>query len=294
MVIVIGEVLIDRFPDYWRVGGAPFNFAFHLKRFGLPVRLITRIGADADGERIGRMMAENGFEAGDLQIDPRCPTGAVEVDLSAEGTPAFDILADVAYDHLRLDHLPDDSCWGETELIYFGSLVQRSPYVADQLGSMLARRGPETRCFCDINLRYPHYSRATVELSLHHADILKLSDQECETIGRMTGGPDAPVDCARWLMGRYGIEMVAVTAGAAGSCIVTAAEVVEVPALPDVTVVDTVGAGDAYGAILAMGLLRGAALKKIAATAAEFAARICGLAGAAPEDRQFYAEQYLF
>ena len=294
MVIVIGEVLIDRFPDYHRVGGAPFNFAFHLKRFGLPVRLITRVGEDADGERIGRMMAENGFETDDLQIDPRHPTGAVEVRLNAQGTPTFDILAHAAYDRLRLDHLPDDPRWDETDWIYFGSLVQRSPYVAGQLAVMLERRGPGTRCFCDINLRYPHYSRQTVEAALRHADILKLSDQECMAIAAMAGGPEAPVDCARWLMDRHGIGLVAVTAGAGGSCIVTADEVVEAPVLPGITVVDTVGAGDAYGAILALGLIRGAALKAIAATAADFAARICGLAGAVPEDRQFYAQQRLF
>ncbi|MBI9083255.1 MAG: hypothetical protein JEZ11_06615 [Desulfobacterales bacterium] len=294
MVIVIGEILIDRFPDYQRIGGAPFNFAFHLKQAGVPVRLISRIGEDPDGERIRRSIVDSGFDANDLQVDPLYSTGAVEVTLDADGGATFDILTDVAYDHLRLDHLPESLPWAETDMIYFGSLVQRTAFAGGQLKALLERRGPRTRCFCDINLRPPHYTRAVIESSLAYADILKLSDGECREIGRMAGGPDSPVDCARWLMGRYGIELVAITAGAGGSCIVTAGEVVEAPALPDITVVDTVGAGDGYGAILALGLLRGAALKDIAVTAADFAARICGLAGAVPEDRQFYAQQRLF
>lgn len=42
MILAVGEILIDQFPGYKGAGGAPFNFAFHLKHLGLPIRLITR------------------------------------------------------------------------------------------------------------------------------------------------------------------------------------------------------------------------------------------------------------
>ena len=51
MIIVIGEILIDIFQDYQRIGGAPFNFAFHLKQLGFPVRFFTRVGNDHYGRR---------------------------------------------------------------------------------------------------------------------------------------------------------------------------------------------------------------------------------------------------
>ena len=38
MILVIGEILYDKFQDYKRLGGAPFNFAFHLRDLGFPVR----------------------------------------------------------------------------------------------------------------------------------------------------------------------------------------------------------------------------------------------------------------
>ena len=45
MIIVIGEILMDIFPAYRQMGGAPFNFAYHLQKFGFPV------GYDADAAR---------------------------------------------------------------------------------------------------------------------------------------------------------------------------------------------------------------------------------------------------
>jgi hypothetical protein len=42
MILAVREILIDQFPGYKRAGAAPFNFVFHLKHPGLPIRLITR------------------------------------------------------------------------------------------------------------------------------------------------------------------------------------------------------------------------------------------------------------
>jgi fructokinase len=33
-ILALGEALIDHFPDYQRAGGAPFNFAYHLRKWG--------------------------------------------------------------------------------------------------------------------------------------------------------------------------------------------------------------------------------------------------------------------
>ena len=52
MILVIGEILMDIFPEDRRLGGAPFNFAFHLKKFGFPVTFISRIGKDSLGDTI--------------------------------------------------------------------------------------------------------------------------------------------------------------------------------------------------------------------------------------------------
>ena len=52
LVISIGEILYDIFPGYKRIGGAPFNFAYHLQKMGIPVFFLSRIGKDQSGKDI--------------------------------------------------------------------------------------------------------------------------------------------------------------------------------------------------------------------------------------------------
>jgi fructokinase len=58
--------------------------------------------------------------------------------------------------------------------------------------------------------------------------------------------------------------------------------------VPTGDVVDTVGAGDAYTAILATGILDRWPPKTILKRATEFAGAVCTLQGAIPEDSAFY------
>ncbi len=289
MIIVIGEILIDRFPDYERIGGAPFNFAYHLKNLGWPVRLITRIGDDTDGRKIARLLEKSEFKSEDLQIDPVRDTGRVEVTLNGEGVPRFDICKNVAYDHLDLsDILPNNT--ERIDLIYFGSLVQRSEYGFRQVQGFLTRYGTKTTCFCDINLRPPHISETAIEASLRRADILKINDEELMTLSAMCDGPERVKAAVHWLMDTYQISTIALTRGAAGSTLITANQTADAAPAPVPDIVDTVGAGDAYAAVIAAGALAKLPMRHTLRLATAFSAQICGIAGAIPENRAFYAK----
>ena len=101
MILVIGEILFDVFPNYRRLGGAPFNFAYHLKNFGFDVRFISRIGMDDAGKEILHRLELARFDPDDIQIDDVHPTGSVNVQLDKSGAPKFDIISDVAYDYIE-------------------------------------------------------------------------------------------------------------------------------------------------------------------------------------------------
>ena len=288
MILAVGEILIDQFPGYKREGGAPFNFAFHLKHLGLPVRLITRIGDDANGQGLQRMLYRHGFELSDIQIDPHHKTGVVNVALDDAGIPTFQILPDVAYDYLQLDHFSGNTVWQESSLIYYGSLIQRSKIGFKQVERLLSRRSSGTKCFCDINLRAPHYSRSTILQSLTYADILKLNDQELDVIRHTLDNPTSPGTFVEYLMSFFNIEMLTITRGAEGSTLITEKKTIDTPPAPSIDVIDTVGAGDGYASMLALGTLLGLPLETIASTTTDFAAQICQLPGAVPEDAGFY------
>ena len=121
-----------------------------------------------------------------------------------------------------------------------------------------------------------------------YADILKLNDQELDEIRRILNNPTSSETFAEYLMSFFNIEMMAITHGAEGSTLVTEKRTMDIPPAPSVVIIDTVGAGDGYAAILALGTLLGLPLETIAATTTDFAAQICQLPGAVPEDAGFY------
>lgn len=288
MIIVIGEILIDRFPDYERIGGAPFNFAFHLMQMGLPVRLITRIGNDNDGRKISRLLRQSGFNLNDVQVDDGHATGTVDVSLDSKGVPQFTIRENAAYDHIELASvLPVNG--QAPAMIYFGTLVQRTPHGLEQVQQFLEQNASGANCFCDINLRPPHINVEAIEPSLEHADILKLNDEELIQIAAICSGPSQIKDVVDWLMQKYGISTIALTQGAEGSKIMTPTRTFKSPPADISRVVDTVGAGDAYASVLAAGLLGQWPVERTLELATAFAAQICSLPGAVPEDKVFYA-----
>lgn len=287
MIVVIGEILIDMFKDYHRIGGAPFNFAFHLKHLGFPVRFLTRVGDDQNGRRIIGMLKECGFSEADIQIDSRFPTGTVHVDLDGDGVPQFDIIENVAYDHLDLDIGRIEDA-GPTGMIYFGTLVQRTDSGFRQVQRFLDRQGSAATCFCDINMRPPHVNAQAVAGSLLHADLLKLNEAELAEILRAFEGPATAGEGIGWLMDKFEVSTLALTRGERGSTLYRRHHEISRPAMPGTGIIDTVGAGDGYAAILAAGYLRNIPWAETIEQASRFASRICGIPGAVPDDQMFY------
>jgi len=288
VIVVIGEILFDVFPGYKRLGGAPFNFAFHLHQAGLPVRFFTRIGDDAEGREILDFLQRWDFPADDVQIDPRRPTGRVEVTLDERGVPRFNILRDVAYDAIEWTPALTAALAAPARLIYFGTLVQRSAASAATVRQMLRKAAPTTRRFCDINLRPHCYTRDSVLQSLRGADILKLSSDEVEELKTMIDAPSGTDAFVRHLRAEYELEAVSLTRGEAGSELHSGQGVFRAGMQSSPHVKDTVGAGDAYAAVLALGILKGWAPEKLLEAASAFAAAVCEIEGAIPATASFY------
>ncbi len=287
MILVVGEILFDVYEDHKRIGGAPFNFACHLRRLGFPVRLITRVGNDAYGREIAGILRGSGFDPGDLQVDDAHPTGAVQVELDSGGVPRFDIRPDAAYDYLDLDRVSAQDL-AQVDLVYFGTLIQRTRSGFDRTRGFLAQAGPGTLRFCDLNLRPPHIFPEVVAASLQLADILKLNRDEFDYVLAQSATEGPMVEAETGLMRHFGIETLALTDGARGSRVFRDGQVFTAPSPQTSVVVDTVGAGDAYAAVLAAGILKGVPLARTVALAGEFAARVCAISGAMPDDLTLY------
>lgn len=146
----------------------------------------------------------------------------------------------------------------------------------------------------DVNLRQAFYNREILSTGLHHAQICKLNDEEAEPLLSTLGLEAAETleVCADRLLAAFpNLGLVCITRGGEGATLVSRAGRVHVPA-EKVTIVDTIGAGDAFTAALARSLmaeaeppaqLSEAALATAARFASKYAAYVCGHAGGMPD-----------
>ncbi|MCF8076583.1 MAG: carbohydrate kinase [Desulfotignum sp.] len=289
MILVTGEILFDLFENRRQLGGAPFNFAFHLKKMGFDVRFVSRVGNDDFGKEIVDFLAGHQFDTSDIQIDSVLSTGTVQVEVTENGH-AFTITENAAWDRIEFDHRMRSLLAKSPDLLYFGSLVQRTEPGQALIHRILEHKPPETRVFCDINLRPASYTNKVIQTCLAAADILKLNQEELTASAGDTAGVGtaAQTAAARDLMAEHPISRTILTLGLDGSTWITSDTVRHCPAAPVHQIKDTVGAGDGYAAMSAAGLLKKLPVNVCMDLASEFAAHICTLEGALPKDEHIY------
>lgn len=279
--LIFGELLHDRFPDGREIlGGAPFNVAWHLQGFGALPLLVSRVGADDAGERALGAMRDWGLETAAVERDPDRPTGAVVVDLR-DGEPHYRIDPDQAYGHIEAA-LPAHA--GAPALMYHGTLALWSA-TSRRAWTDLQRRFTSP-VFVDVNLRAPWWNPVSAAAALARATWAKLSLEELD---RLAGVGSSSTARAGDLCRRYGLRHVVITMGDRGALAIDAdGTAFTVAATSPDRLVDTVGAGDAFAAVLILGKLADWGLPLALERAAVFAGAVCGLRGATVADHRFY------
>lgn len=242
-ILVVGEALVDIVDGVEIVGGSPANVALGLGRLGADVELLTALAPDERGLRIVRHLEDSGVtvlpESFSLERTSTA-TAAVGADGSAEYE--FDIaweLNEISVDGYDIVHVGSIACFLEPG----GAEVLRTVNRAVAGGAMVTF-DPNFRESIVPSTHAPKRARLVAERSA----VIKLSDEDAQ--GLFPGMSEG--DLVRHLLG-LGPELVVVTCGAAGSLLATAADCVEVEA-PQITVVDTVGAGDTFMAALVSSL----------------------------------------
>ena len=160
-------------------------------------------------------------------------------------------------------------------------MAQRSRASRATIAAFLAATPKSCLRIFDINLRQHYYDARVVMAGLRAAGVLKLNDEELPVVARLLGIHGDPERQLRTLLIGYGLRLVALTRGPQGATLISRRECSTQPA-PAVNVVDTVGAGDAFTAALAMGLWHKLDLQTINRQACRLAAYVCGQVGATP------------
>lgn len=280
-IVGLGEVLWDLFSGGKQLGGAPANFAYYAASLGNRGIIASRVGTDALGQQALHRLKQLGLTTMCVQIDAAYPTGTVQVQIDEQGQPDFTITENVAWDFLEWKPSWQELA-AQADAVCFGSLGQRSPCSRGTIRRFLrTTRSGALRVF-DVNLRQSFYSAGVLSESLKLSEVVKLNDDELPEVMKSLGlGSGNNETCARRLIQAYHLKLVCMTRGGCGSLLVTDAEVVEHSGF-QVTVADTVGAGDAFTAALVHHYLQNASLEKISEEANRLGAWVTTQVGATP------------
>jgi fructokinase len=228
-----------------RPGGGPFNTARTIGRLRQPVAYLGRLSTDRLGATHERMLLEDGVDLGatvrtddpsTLALASLDAGGAASYSFYAAGTAAPGLTPAAA-----LAALPR-----EVAALHVGTLGLVLEPLAAALEAVVARLAGRTMVVVDPNCRpgiigAPDPYRTRLERILRMSDLIKVSEEDLAWLHPERPAPQA----ARALLER-GPRVVLLTRGGAGATVVTPGG--DTPVAPlAVEVVDTIGAGDAFG-----------------------------------------------
>lgn len=247
MISVVGEALVDLViaPDgavEAKLGGAPFNTARACGRLGTDVRFVGALSVDRFGSMLAEQLVADGVDVAQApRVDEPTTLAAAELDASGAATYHFYIEGTSAP---RLDALAPEAL--AADVVFTGGLGLVLEPMASAVESALAETSGRF-VVVDVNCRPKIVPDRDVYVGrvdrvLAAADVVKVSDEDLEFLR-----PDSDPLVAAAALLDLGPSAVLVTRGGAGVHVLTGAGSTVVAVEP-VDVVDTIGAGDSFGA----------------------------------------------
>jgi fructokinase len=256
VIVIAGEALVDLVDDHGSprpvAGGGPFNTAIAFGRLDVPVGFLGAISRDSYGEMLAERLVCAGVDTtlvrwSDAQtphaVVHRRHDGRNEYTFQLRGTSLLDMSPE------DLPVLPEEA-WA----VHVGTLALAVDPPASAYEALVERERGERQIIFDPNVRPaifgdPAAYRHRFERVARAADLVKLSDDDAAWIypGRSTG------EVLELVLG-LGPRIVAVTRAEHGAVAASRHGCVDVAGI-EVAVVDTVGAGDSFGAALVAALV---------------------------------------
>ena len=296
LIAVIGEALIDFVVSQdgavaARPGGGPYNAARTLGRLGQQAMFAGRLSDDTFGHILRERLAEDHVTLGE-PAPSQAPSTLAAAEIDPAGVARYRFyLTDTAAADLDYPALTNAIPAAATTL-HVGSLgLVMEPIAASIDRFMTHDLAPDVLVMLDPNCRPGAIADRSAYLArfgtiLRRTDVVKLSTED---LGYLS--PGVPVPAAAGELLRSGPSVVVVTDGPRPARAFLPDDEITA-AIPEVRVVDTIGAGDAFGgALLAWWAARGLGkgdlkrselVQQALRAAAQVAALTCARAGAEP------------
>ena len=246
-IAAFGELLWDLLPDRKVLGGAPANFIYRINSFGDNGTLLSKVGNDKAGREAREALKKLGVSDENIQTDYEFPTGSVKVKIDSYGNADYNIITDVAYDHIEINAEMIDA-FSQASCVCFGTLVQRYGISKNTLRELI-HESPDVVKFLDINLRKNCYTATSIEESLRMTNILKTNDEELLITKNLLNLKHENLkELAQETIEKYNLEIILCTLGSNGAFCLTKEDVFYYDSGYQISLGDTVGSGDAFSA----------------------------------------------
>jgi fructokinase len=244
MILVSGEALVDLVIEpsgatTAAIGGGPFNTARAIARLGSPVAFHSPISNDRYGALISQQLRDDGVQEWAV-CATTTPTTLAAASLDDDGAATYRFyLTDTSITAVRPIALPDG-----LHSLHVGTLALVIPQFLAAVQQMVDALGESTLLFVDPNCRpsaTPDRDAFATALRpmIARADVVKVSSDDLAFLGN--GGDPLPAEALL----SWGARVVLHTDGPHSVVVHTGAGRRSLP-VPQVDVVDTIGAGDAF------------------------------------------------
>ena len=249
MIVVCGEALIDQIPSpngrqRETPGGGPFTTARALARLGIPTQFLGRLSTDAFGQQLRDLLAADGADLSLTSFGPE-PTTLAIAEVGADGHAAYRFVIDGTSGSNLTRQMVPATFSPDVKALHVGTLGLVFEPVGTTIADLVEREHRKRLVMVDPNIRpsaVPNRSR--LDRILAQSTIVKASDADVTWLY-----PELDLQSAARALLARGPALVVVTLGSQGAFGVCSGTQVRAAA-PSVDVVDTIGAGDAFGAAL--------------------------------------------
>ncbi|MTG96704.1 MULTISPECIES: carbohydrate kinase family protein [Myroides] len=242
IAVSFGEVLWDIFPTYKRIGGAPLNVVYHLRKFGIETHIITKIGDDDLGNKILKHIQDNQISSDNVQRDSTYRTGTVFATFDDHNEANYDFLENSAWDYIDLEEKTINLV-KRSDVFIFGSIASRSAKSRNTLTQLIEVANYKV---FDINLRPPHYDLKFVMEMMKKANLIKMNNAELEIIlNELDKTFTTEEESITFIHEYFKCEEIIISKGAKGGIYSDTKSLYRFPAI-EIVIRDTVGSGDAF------------------------------------------------
>lgn len=214
-VVAFGEVVWDVLPNGKILGGTPLNMAFRCNSFGHQGFLLSRLGYDNSGHEALDRLKELGISDKNVQIDDEFPTGIVNVTFDENDESRYEVVLDVAFDHIEFS-AEALKLARKADCLFYGLLPLRFGISKNTIRELI-KESPESIHFFDLKLFEHFFDKKVVENLLFSSNIVRIKEKEIAFLVKELGieSTDLEIFVAK-LSKKYNIEIILITRGSRG------------------------------------------------------------------------------